>query len=135
MPQQQTLIEKFYEWTRLKCRIQTASERSVYFKEREIWWASIGANIGSEENGKNKLFERPVLILKKFYGGEVIWVVPMTSTERYGYYYSLTEFHGRRYSFLLPQIRAISPKRLVRKLRTLQEPEFVAVKSRLKNFL
>jgi hypothetical protein len=34
--------------------------------EREIWWCSMGVNIGDEEDGKNELFERPVLILRKF---------------------------------------------------------------------
>lgn len=39
-------------------------DRSLYFKERQIWWASIGQNIGVEANGKNKKYERPVIILK-----------------------------------------------------------------------
>jgi mRNA interferase MazF len=36
------------------------------FKERDIWWVSIGVNVGFEEDGKHEKFLRPVLILKKF---------------------------------------------------------------------
>ena len=31
-----------------------------YFYEREVWWAVVGQNIGSEEDGKGKNFARPV---------------------------------------------------------------------------
>ncbi len=29
-------------------------------------WCSIGINVGDEEDGKNELYERPVLVIKKF---------------------------------------------------------------------
>ena len=32
------------------------------FKERDIWWVSIGVNIGYEEDGKHEKYLRPVLI-------------------------------------------------------------------------
>ncbi len=57
---------KFIEWTKLKIRIQISEEEPVYFREKEIWWASLGVNIGYEQDGKNRNFERPVLVLKKF---------------------------------------------------------------------
>lgn len=131
----QTIIEKIYEWTRLKCRIQTSPERVVYFKEREIWWASIGANIGSEENGKNKLFERPVLILKKFYGGEVAWVVPATSKPRGGGYYFYSPSGEDPQTFILSQLRTISLKRLLRKQRSMPVEEFDLLREKIKNLL
>ncbi len=59
------VIKKFIAWTKLKIKIYI-SERVIYFREGEIWWASLGANIGYEEDGKNENFERPILIFKKF---------------------------------------------------------------------
>ena len=38
-------------------------QHSVSFKERDIFWVSIGQNIGYEQNGKSDIFSRPVLIL------------------------------------------------------------------------
>jgi len=55
-------LKKFFDWTELKIKIHS-QERVFYFREREIWWTSLGLNIGFEQNGKNKRFERPVLIL------------------------------------------------------------------------
>ena len=54
------------EWSKKKIEINNSNKYPRFFKEREIWWASIGSNVGSEEDGKNNDFERPVLILKKF---------------------------------------------------------------------
>lgn len=48
-------------------------------KEREIWWSSVGVNIGVETDGKHETFERPVLIIRVF-NQEMLWVVPVTST-------------------------------------------------------
>jgi hypothetical protein len=36
------------------------------FKEGDIWWCSIGMNVGVEIFGKGKYFARPVIIFKKF---------------------------------------------------------------------
>jgi len=44
----QNKLTKFFEWTKLKIRIHI-SNRIIYFKEREIWWSSLGLNIGYEE--------------------------------------------------------------------------------------
>ena len=50
-------------------------------KERDIWWCSIGVNIGDEIDGKNELFHRPVLILKKF-SSELCLVAPTSAMAR-----------------------------------------------------
>lgn len=136
MPQAQNLIDQIIEWTGLKCRLQAAPEGDVYFKEREIWRASIGANLGSEQNGKNELFDRPVLVLKKL-NDQMLWVVPMTTAEKRGLYYFPTACgkDQKRQTAALSQIRAISYKRLTRKQRVLPEEEFEAIRVRLRNLL
>lgn len=39
----------FNSWSQLKQKIDS-QEKFPYFEEREIWWCSIGLNIGHEEN-------------------------------------------------------------------------------------
>jgi len=56
------IIEYFTNWTKQKIRIHHADISDLYFREREVWWASIGANIGFEQNGKHDSYERPVVI-------------------------------------------------------------------------
>ncbi len=45
---------------------------------REIWWCSLGLNVGAEIDGKNENFERPVIVLK-VYNVETMLVLPITS--------------------------------------------------------
>jgi mRNA interferase MazF len=59
-----THIKKFDDWIEDKKHINQKT-KLVTFKKGDIWWASIGVNIGSEIDGKNSEFERPVLIIKK----------------------------------------------------------------------
>jgi mRNA-degrading endonuclease toxin of MazEF toxin-antitoxin module len=124
------------EWTKLKCRIQAAPQKELYFKEREICWASIGANIGSEQNGKHARFERPVLVLRKF-SNEILWILPITTTERTGKYYFPTahEPEHKQQIVALSQIRTISSKRLIKKQRTILESEFQEIRSKIRMLL
>lgn len=51
-------------WNEVKKKLQFRS-RTPYFKQGEIWWVSVGLNLGSESYGKGVMFRRPVLVLKK----------------------------------------------------------------------
>ncbi|MBU4421686.1 type II toxin-antitoxin system PemK/MazF family toxin [Candidatus Parcubacteria bacterium] len=128
------IAKNFIDWTRLKIKIHFKEKRELYFKEREIWWASLGQNIGYERDGKNENFERPVLMIKVF-NGEVLWVLPITSKDKTGKFYVRTEYEREKYSIILSQLRLISSQRLLRKLRTIPEGEFRVVKEKIKRFL
>ena len=72
-------LEDFVAWTKIKIRIHlNESKKDFYFKPREIWYASLGVNIGFETDGKNDKFERPVLIIRVF-SADVLWILPLTS--------------------------------------------------------
>jgi len=60
--------KNFEEWGKQKIILDKRNRKStkVYPKEREVWVCSVGINIGFEQNGNNKSFERPVLVFKKF---------------------------------------------------------------------
>ncbi|PIT87804.1 MAG: hypothetical protein COU31_01085 [Candidatus Magasanikbacteria bacterium CG10_big_fil_rev_8_21_14_0_10_40_10] len=131
----QNKAENFINWTKLKIRIHfNKSNKQPYFKEREIWWASLGVNIGYEQDGKNNNFERPVLILKKF-GPEILWVVPLTSKTKSHFLYYQFNYNHKNYSVILSQIRTISRKRLLRKIRTFPEKDFNQIKRKIENLL
>ena len=47
-----TIMEKdFDNWNIQKKRAQAIKERPM-FKEREVWWCTLGVNIGDEQDGK-----------------------------------------------------------------------------------
>ena len=67
----------FIDWNNLKYELITIKSPPPNFNERDIWWCSIGVNVGYEVNGKNGPFERPVLIIKK-YNNDMFFGLPLT---------------------------------------------------------
>ena len=45
--------KNFDDWNLVKKNLDKNCSNPT-FQKREIWWCSIGLNIGHEENGKNK---------------------------------------------------------------------------------
>jgi mRNA interferase MazF len=125
---------KIVEWTKIKLRVSQKSSENVYFYSREIWWANIGSNIGFEQDGKNFDFSRPVLILKKF-NKNMPWVLPLTSKNKSGNYFYNLHYKKENYTFILPQLKLISSKRLIRKINKISIEDFEVIKNKIKEFL
>lgn len=128
------MIKDFLNWHKLKEKIHYSRKRIVYFKERQIQWANLGLNVGFEQDGKNKNFERPVLILKKF-NPDVLWILPLTSRQKFGKYYYQFKYKGKQYSIILSQLKLISSKRLLRMIRKISPEDFKNIKNCVKNIL
>src|SRR3989344_2005502 len=111
-------FKDFDRWNELKKKLHiSVKAKDFYFREREIWWCSLGVNIGFEQDGKNDNFERPVLIVKIF-NKEVLWIVPLTSRHKDNKYYYKFDYKNKPQSAILSQVRLISSKRLLRKIWT-----------------
>ena len=127
-------MEKDFDtWNNLKKNIDSRNTR-VFYYVRDIWWASLGLNIGSEEDGKNDLFERPVLIIKIF-NENMVRVIPLTSKLRDNSSHVLVECNGMVGSAILSQLKTISPKRLTRKFGRMGIADFSVVVMRLRRNL
>ena len=100
----------FDNWNNLKKKLEKR-EKFPSFKEREIWWISIGTNNGDELCGKSELFSRPVLILKKF-NNHFFFGIPLSSVQKDNKYYFNFEFKGKEQSALMCQAKPFSAKRL-----------------------
>jgi hypothetical protein len=59
---------RLIEWLKVKTVLVDAPQKNSLFKEREVWWCSIGLNVGDEEFWKGAYFTRPVLVFKKYSG-------------------------------------------------------------------
>ena len=64
-----------------------------------------------------------------------MWVLPLTSKSKIGRYYYKFEYNGQKYSIVLSQLRLISSKRLLRKIRTFEKDKFKEVRDLIKNLL
>ena len=120
-------MKDFQNWHSLKTKLESL-EKDELFSEQEIWWCSIGENIGFEQDGKNEMFERPVLVLKKF-SRDVFLGIPMTSTQKDHPLYFRYKLHDTEGSFILSQARILSSKRLQRKISVIGRGLFGEIKS------
>ncbi len=117
----------FVEWHKIKQDIHKREKRPFY-NEREVWWCSVGENVGFEMDGKGEDFTRPVLIIKGF-SKEVFLCVPITTKLKIGKYYADINFgDGKARKAILSQIRLIDGRRLQEKIITLDVPHFKEIK-------
>lgn len=94
--------------------------------EGDIWWASIGDNIGQEINGKGSDFTRPVYICKKL-SHSFYLIVPMTSKIKNGSWYVEIEHNCRKSTLCLHQIRVIDYRRLSTRLSKVENHDIERV--------
>src|SRR5262249_20124387 len=97
----------FDRWNGVKQRVHKRQD-SIHFHEREIWWCALGVNVGSEQDGVSRNFERPILVVKN-YDGHVLWAVPLSRTFKHSpYYFFLQQDEKGPSVALVSQLRLIS---------------------------
>lgn len=127
-------MEKDYtDWHYFKTLLNN-QDRTPTFQEREIWWCSIGLNIGHEVDGKHQYATRPVLIVRKF-NPHMFLGVPLTTKVKQNPYYHHIHLKGQDQCVLLSQLRLWSGKRLRNQLGKLSQEQFNGVRNALKNML
>lgn len=123
------------KWNEIKKEVNSKEiSCDLFFYEREVWWCSVGINVGVESNGKNENFERPCLIIKKF-NSEMVWTLPLTSKEHKGEHYQKI-IHDSGVSWVsLSQIKTISTKRLLRKIGMISDTEFLLIINKVNEYI
>lgn len=127
--------KEFDRWNSLKKKVHKRLD-NVRFHEREIWWCALGVNVGSEQDGVNETFDRPVVIVKNF-NGRVLWVVPLSRTYRphSPYYFPLWKDDNGRSVALVSQLRLVSSRRLIRKIGMINRDQFSELVDWIKHLL
>jgi mRNA interferase MazF len=114
--------KEFDRWNISKKAIDE-SDRGVNFHEREIWWCSIGVNVGSEQDSQSVDFSRPVVIVRRF-TERAFWGVPLTTKTRQGQYRIRFQLDGVENDMLIWHMRSFDRKRLIRKIGMLSDSDF-----------
>ena len=105
----------FKKWHKEKEYIHEERVR-LFFNEQEVWFCSLGANVGFEQDGVGEKFLRPIVILKKF-SNETFWGVPTTKKDKKGKFYFRFSYKKNEFtSAILSQVRIIDGKRLLYKI-------------------
>jgi hypothetical protein len=113
--------KNYQQWFFLKNRLHNKIKNLPSFQEREIYWCHLGENIGFEEDGKDRLYLRPILVFRKF-NHRLFYGIPLTSKpkdENSPFYYKI-DLHNKITGktddnyLILSQMRNLDVKRLVR---------------------
>lgn len=128
-----SILKDFDGWIEKKKETHYRKSLPPQFKERDIWWVSVGVNVGFEEDGKNGNYVRPALIIKKF-SRDLFLGAPMSTKLKDNKYYVKVTVKGNVVSVLTSQIRVFSSKRMWNKLAELGENDFGIVLTEVKNF-
>ncbi len=127
------MIKDFSGWSTLKQSLDKRHEFPT-FQARDIWWCSIGVNIGHEADGKNDFFNRPVLVLRKF-NKHLFLGVPLTSKVKQNPFYIEITLHNRRQCAMISQIRSYESKRLTRLMARLDHADYSKVRDATKSMI
>jgi mRNA-degrading endonuclease toxin of MazEF toxin-antitoxin module len=127
-------MKNFDKWNEVKKRTEQ-KEETAYFREREIYWANIGENIGYEQNGKGEDFMRPLLVFRK-YSNKLFCGIPLSTTPREGsFFFNFKFLEDKVSSALLVQTKTFDVKRLDRKIGTLNKKDFEQLEQKMKELM
>lgn len=116
----------FDGWNIKKKTINFNEHNPPMFKERDVWWLSVGINVGFEEDGKHENFVRPVLVLKKF--NRMLFLgVPLSRQLKDNPYYLPITLQDKTVSVLISQLRVFSSKRMWNKIGELDSLDYEKV--------
>lgn len=128
------MVSHYDKWNTLKKKIEESNHKPPYFKESDIWWVSIGYNIGYEVYRKGRDYARPVLVIKKF-NKDFFLGVPLSTKIKDNKYYVPITIGNKDVSALTSQIRAFSAKRILCKLADLDQKDYSLVIKEVKGLL
>ena len=127
----------FDSWNERKKYINDSDTGGEFFSpvhERDIWWCSMGLNIGSEQDGKNEDFERLVLVLKRF-NSRIVLGIPLTSKTKDSPYHFCFDSQGVYFVAIFSQLRLLSTSRFTRRMLKIDHSLFSEIKERIKKVL
>lgn len=125
-------MKKFNDWNEVKKR--TEQKKIIpNIRQREIYWANIGENIGFEQNGKGSDFMRPLLIFKKFSSNMFFGIPLSTQKKNDGSFFFEFSFKDNEISTaLIVQGKLFDAKRLDRKIGKISVEDFSKLKLKFK---
>jgi len=127
-------MKKYDDWNRVKKKIDS-KEVLITYKERDIFWANIGENIGFEQNGKGSDFMRPILVFRKF-TNKMFLGIPLSTQVRDGSFFFQFEFLENKISTaLLVQAKMFDVKRLDRRIGMINKDDFKIMEVKMKKLM
>ena len=127
------MSKRFISWILEKIIIDKINKETL-INEHEVYWCSLGENIGFEQNGKGEYFLRPVLILKKF-NNNIFWGIPLSTKNKDNKYYVRVLLKDIEQSAMVSQLRLLDTKRLYQFIGYISKEDFVKIRECVKGIL
>ena len=124
------MIKHFIDWIITKIIIVKTQRKDLIINEYQVFWCSLGENVGDEENGKGYIFRRPVLIFKKF-NNNLFWGIPMSTKNKDNKYYVKVLLKGIEQSAMISQLRVLDSKRLDQYIGYVSKADFIKIQNRI----
>lgn len=112
----------FNKWNEKKKQIDLNKGR--FYHEREMWWCSLGINVGNEQDGRGLLFQRPVLIIKGLSVDTCIAVPLTTSYKKHPMRIPLGKIGNKEAFGIISQLRVIDTRRFNNRLDIISKEIF-----------
>ncbi len=131
----QALYQDTYdEWNRLKKKLSKKKDK-IKFTQGNIYFMSVGHNIGGEVYGHDKLFLRPVLVYRKLSSDTFIGI-PLTSEQKEGDYFFTFRYTKKTLSTaLLNQMKVFDIKRTAYYDGYINIKDFTKLRDQVKEFV
>ena len=128
------MIKHFIDWILTKIIIDKTQRRDIIINEYQVFWCSLGENVGDEENGKGEIFRRPVLIFKKF-NNNLFWGIPMSTKNKDNKYYVKILLKDVEQSAMISQLRVLDSKRLDEYIGYVSRADFIKIQNRITDII
>jgi len=122
------MMKNFHDWNNKKINLDKIVDDYNHPKEKEIWWCSLGINIGTEVYGKGSDYTRPVLVINAE-GAESFIGIPLSSKVKNRKYSCIIKtLDNKLHTALVYQTRSLDKRRLTSKIYDLPTEEYEKVK-------
>ena len=128
-------MKKDFDTWNEKKKVINERQKSPFCHERELWWCTLGMNIGFEQDGSDLEYRRPVLILKGL-SMDTCLIIPLTtSNHRHKMRPEIGLVEDKHACAIISQMKVIDTKRLVRKIGNLDKTIFDNIRKTVKDML
>lgn len=107
---------------------------TYFVNKREIWWCSLGVNVGSEQDGVGEYFERPVVVLRKLSATTFI-ILPLSTKKKLEVFQYEVVVNNTVAYVLLDQVKVVDIRRFLRRVQYMENSHFDEVVRRFKAIL
>jgi mRNA interferase MazF len=129
---QHGMTKDFDGWIEKKKKLD-AQAKPPFFNEGQVWWCSIGVNVGYEIYGKSHIYTRPVLVLRK-YSRQTFFGLPLTTQRKNRTAYHTLQFRGNLGAVILDQGRTLDSRRLIERIGELSESTMKGISLAFKDY-